>query len=54
MQKKDALIYVNESATHPNWFDASYISWENYDSLNIELPDGYQIAKVFELVRKEC
>ena len=26
---------------HPNWFDASYISWLSYDSLNIELPDGY-------------
>ena len=24
-----------------NWFDASYISWLSYDSLNIELPDGY-------------
>ena len=26
---------------YPNWFDASYISWLSYDSLNIELPDGY-------------
>lgn len=26
---------------HPNYFDASYISWINYSSLNIELPDGY-------------
>lgn len=26
---------------HPNWFDASYIPWFSYDSLNIELPDGY-------------
>ena len=26
---------------HPNWFDASYISWLSYDSLNVELPDGY-------------
>ena len=26
---------------HPNWFDASYISWLSYDSLNIELPDGF-------------
>ncbi len=23
-----------------NWFDASYISWLSYDSLNIELPDA--------------
>ena len=28
-------------ANHPNWFDASYIPWTSYDSLNIELPDGY-------------
>ena len=28
-------------ANHPNWFYASYISWLSYDSLNIELPDGY-------------
>ena len=26
---------------HPNYFDASYISWLSYDSLNIELPDGH-------------
>ena len=26
---------------HPNWFDASYIPWLNYSSLNIEMPDGY-------------
>ena len=26
---------------HPNWFDASYLSWLSYDSLNIELPDGH-------------
>ena len=26
---------------HPNWFDASYVSWLSYDSLNVELPDGY-------------
>ncbi len=24
-----------------NYFDASYISWLSYDSLNIELPDGH-------------
>ena len=28
-------------ANHPNWFDASCISWLSYDPLNIELPDGY-------------
>ncbi|MBR5088643.1 MAG: chloramphenicol acetyltransferase [Ruminiclostridium sp.] len=32
---------VFDSANHPNWFDASFISWLSYDSLNIELPDGY-------------
>jgi len=33
--------YRLDSANHPNWFDASYISWLSYDSLNIELPDGH-------------
>lgn len=33
--------YGLDAAGHPNWFDASYISWVSYDSLNIELPDGY-------------
>ena len=33
--------YLLDAANHPNWFDASYISWLSYDSLNIELPDGY-------------
>ena len=33
--------YRLDAANHPNWFDASYISWLSYDSLNIELPDGY-------------
>lgn len=32
---------VFHSPEHPNWFDASYISWLSYDSMNIELPDGY-------------
>ena len=31
---------VLKAANHPNWFDASYISWLSYDALNIELPDG--------------
>ena len=30
-----------DMANHPNWFDASFISWLSYDSLNIELPDGH-------------
>ena len=38
---KQTREYSLEPADHPNWFDASYISWMSYDSLNIELPDGY-------------
>lgn len=38
---KKTREYMLDSANHPNWFDASYISWLSYDSLNVELPDGY-------------
>ena len=38
---KTTREYMLDMANHPNWFDASYISWLSYDSLNIELPDGY-------------
>jgi chloramphenicol O-acetyltransferase type A len=38
---KKTREYGLDSENHPNWFDASYISWLSYDSLNIELPDGY-------------
>lgn len=38
---KDTREYMLDAENHPNWFDASYISWLSYDSLNIELPDGY-------------
>lgn len=38
---KKTRDYKLDSVNHPNWFDASYISWLSYDSLNIELPDGY-------------
>ena len=38
---KKTREYGLDTANHPNWFDASYISWLSYDSLNIELPDGY-------------
>lgn len=38
---KQTREYGLDSINHPNWFDASYISWLSYDSLNIELPDGY-------------
>ena len=33
--------YALDMAKHPNWFDASYIPWFSYDSLNVEMPDGY-------------
>ena len=38
---KKTREYGLDSVNHPNWFDASFISWLSYDSLNIELPDGY-------------
>lgn len=38
---KETREYVLDAENHPNWFDASYISWLSYDSLNIELPDGH-------------
>ncbi len=38
---KKTRDYMLDMENHPNWFDASYISWLSYDSMNIELPDGY-------------
>ena len=38
---KQTREYGLDAANHPNWFDASCIPWLSYDSLNIELPDGY-------------
>lgn len=38
---KETREFALDDKNHPNWFDASYISWLSYDSLNIELPDGY-------------
>lgn len=38
---KQTREYGLDMINHPNWFDASYISWLSYDSLNIELPDGH-------------
>lgn len=38
---KKTREYGLDAANHPNWFDASFIPWLSYDSLNIELPDGY-------------
>lgn len=40
-EAKKTREYRLDAANHPNWFDASYISWLSYDSLNVELPDGH-------------
>ena len=38
---KSTREYGLDMEHHPNWFDASYVSWLSYDSLHVELPDGY-------------
>lgn len=38
---RERRTYGLDEPGHPNWFDASYLPWVSYDSLNIELPDGY-------------
>lgn len=38
---KHTQEYALDYDGHPNWFDASYISWLSYDSLHLELPDGH-------------
>ena len=38
---KQTREYGLDMASHPNWFDASFIPWLSYDSMNIELPDGH-------------
>ena len=38
---KQTREYGLDAVHHPNWFDASFISWLSYDSLHIELPDGH-------------
>jgi chloramphenicol O-acetyltransferase type A len=40
-EAKRTREYEFDDKKYPNWFDASYVSWLSYDSLNIELPDGY-------------
>lgn len=40
-QAKKTRTYGLDMENHPNWFDASFVSWLSYDSLNVELPDGY-------------
>lgn len=38
---KKTRDYLLDMSSHPNWFDASYVSWLSYDSLHVELPDGH-------------
>ncbi|MEG1798769.1 MAG: CatA-like O-acetyltransferase, family 3 [Synergistaceae bacterium] len=38
---KNTREYIPKNGLPQNNFDASYIPWISYDSLNIELPDGY-------------
>lgn len=38
---KQTREYGLDAEHHPNWFDASCVPWLNYDSLHVELPDGY-------------
>lgn len=40
-QAKQTRHYGLDMQHHPNWFDASFIPWFSYDSLSVELPDGY-------------
>lgn len=40
-EAKKTTDYGLDAEHHPNWFDASYISWISYDALHVELPDGY-------------
>ncbi len=38
---KETREYGLDYNGHPNWFDASYISWLSYDAMHLELPDGH-------------
>lgn len=38
---KQLRTYNLDSENHQNYFEASYISWISYESLHLELPDGY-------------
>lgn len=40
-QAKVSREYGLDMENHPNWFEASYVSWLSYDALHVELPDGY-------------
>lgn len=38
---KQTRGYALDVTNHPNWFDASFLPWVSYDSMNVELPDGH-------------
>ena len=38
---KAAREYGLDEQSHPNWFDASSLPWLSFDSMTVELPDGY-------------
>ncbi|MBQ1536600.1 MAG: chloramphenicol acetyltransferase [Ruminococcus sp.] len=38
---KSTREYGLDDAAHPNWFDASSLPWLSFDSMTVELPDGY-------------
>lgn len=38
---KQTREYALDVTNHPNWFDASFLPWVSYDSMNVELPDGH-------------
>lgn len=38
---KKSETYNLDMQNHVNWFDASCVPFVSYDSLNVELPDGY-------------
>ena len=40
-EAKKTRSYNLDTLNHPNWFDASFIPWISYESMHIELPDGY-------------
>ena len=52
---KQTRDYLLDAANHPNWFDASYISWLSYDSLHMNhaVADGFLIANVYRLLEQE-
>ena len=51
-EAKKTREYGLDIVNHPNWFDASFISWLSYD-LNHAIADGYLVANVFRLLEQE-